>query len=463
MKSESRSEYWRTSIVPITLTSVQNRAAHAAAHSVAGVWNHAVDWVRGEWDSGNYQVSVYDCKKYLYTLPNEVRPVHSHSTAAVAFELFDAIKTYRENKKQNVRGVHAPWRHKNYRPITFTRNFGWRVNRDGRLMLSFGRGRSPVTLPVPVVTDPLSGESISAVLWGEIQLCWDRDARRWSLHVAVPTVSPVMLDPSRVVAIDEGIINSMTLAARQVDGSFDVAVINGREARSVKRLRNKSVGQLQRKLSRTQDGSRRHRKLRLAKKKVQARSNAQLRDFNHQVARKAANFAQAHDTGRIVVGDVRGIEQRTRQRRKKNPSTRQQLSQWERGTQEQLLAHKTGVKLTHIDESYSSQTCPACLARNRPSGRRYRCRVCTFICHRDAVGAINIWLKASFGMYVPIDPNTQIRVTYLRAVRRFVPTYKTRGSALNRAAISEAGCDAVNPGVSSAAEYCSVAHKGVAA
>ncbi|MHB8457247.1 MAG: hypothetical protein ACYDBS_06105, partial [Acidimicrobiales bacterium] len=56
------------------------------------------------------------------------------------------------------------------------------------------------------------------------------------------------------------------------------------------------------------------------------------------------------------------------------------------------------------------------LGDNRLSGRHYRCRVCEFTCHRDAVGAINILQKALHGQYVPIDPETHIRVTYLRAV-----------------------------------------------
>ncbi|MHB8190960.1 MAG: zinc ribbon domain-containing protein [Ferrimicrobium sp.] len=46
----------------------------------------------------------------------------------------------------------------------------------------------------------------------------------------------------------------------------------------------------------------------------------------------------------------------------------------------------------YLNESYSSQTCPGCLTRYRPSSRHYRCKnpVCGFSCHRDALGAINI-------------------------------------------------------------------------
>ncbi|MHB8296760.1 MAG: hypothetical protein ACYDH5_19540, partial [Acidimicrobiales bacterium] len=74
---------------------------------------------------------------------------------------------------------------------------------------------------------------------------------------------------------------------------------------------------------------------------------------------------------------------------------------------------------------------------------------CKFACHRDAVGGINILQKAIHGTYVPIDPETNIRVTYLRAVERWSPGQRKAhrkvqrrkaralGSAQNRASTGE--------------------------
>ncbi|WP_423783014.1 zinc ribbon domain-containing protein [Ferrimicrobium acidiphilum] len=104
-------------------------------------------------------------------------------------------------------------------------------------------------------------------------------------------------------------------------------------------------------------------------------------------------------------------------------SGRQQLSQWSRGRQERYLQDKTGLELDLLNESGSSKTCPACLTRNRSSGRHYQCKnpVCGFTCQRDALGEINILQKAIYGEYVPIRPDTTIRVTYLRSVQRWSP------------------------------------------
>lgn len=420
---------FRTAIVPVTLSAADYRRAHDACHVAAQVWNLCVGWVRAQWTLGpGHDPGKYDIQKFVSTISPADRPIHTHSAQAVAHDLAEAIQTYRSNRKAGMK-VRAPWRHKNYRPLTFTAGYGWRITPSGKLSLSLGRGRPQILLPIPVLADPTTGRNVPSSLWGTLQLCWDRDARRWSLHISVPTVLPPVLDPGKVCAIDEGIINPLTLAAYAPDSTeqkpvLDVLVINGREARAIKRERNKQVGSLTRAMSRTKPGSKKHARLARAKKKQKARGKARLRDHAHQTTRKAARFIQDHDTGRVVAGDVRGIEQNTRKKRRASRSTRQQISQWDRGTHEKYLAHKTGFPVEHINEAYTSQTCPACLTRNRPSGRNYRCRntTCGFTCHRDAVGAINILMLSTHnGVFTPIDPNTQIRVTYLRAVPRWSP------------------------------------------
>ncbi len=192
---------------------------------------------------------------------------------------------------------------------------------------------------------------------GEIKLCWDRQARAWYLHVAYKTQSfnalpqGGLLDPATVVvAIDPGVINSMTLAAPDGAGGFNVLVINGREIRSMKRFRNQ--------------------KLTAAKKRLQAKTDRTLRNANHHVAKHAAAFirnaATNPETGvvspvAIAMGDVRGIEQKTRTKRRASRSLRQQLSQWSRGQQDTYLVYKTGLKLDYVPEHGTTKTCPKCL------------------------------------------------------------------------------------------------------
>jgi hypothetical protein len=105
----------------------------------------------------------------------------------------------------------------------------------------------------------------------------------------------------------------------------------------------------------------------------------------------------------VRLGGQRSRIKKTRQRRSANRHQRQRLSQWERGVQERHLGVKTALEPEHINESNSTKTCPACGARNHPSGRDYRCTACSFACHRDAVGAINILQKALYGSTSPSE------------------------------------------------------------
>ena len=53
-----------------------------------------------------------------------------------------------------------------------------------------------------------------------------------------------------------------------------------------------------------------------------------------------------------------------------------------------------GVKFLHVEESYTSQTCPGCGHRHKTSSETYTCTECAFTQDRDIVGALNILLKA---------------------------------------------------------------------
>jgi putative transposase len=396
--------------------------AHQAYHKSGLLWNELVKFQKGYWRKVKTDPSIKELRAFMATLPAELLEIHSHSQQAIVDDLLDAVATYRENRQNGLK-VRAPWREKKYRPLTLTRNFGWRIAK-GALYLSLGLKRARIRLKAPELTDPLTGQAVPVALWGEIKLCWDRDARQWALHIAVPSSIPVRpapaaaIDPEKLVAIDEGIINPMTVA-RKTEGGFEVTVINGRAARAIKDRRNRSVAQLRSLMSKCTKGSLQWRRYNKALKAAYALARASLRNIDHQVSRKVARIVQDYAIGKITVGDVRGIEQKTNpseaRRCKTSRHQRRPLSQWSRGVQEDYLSYKTSLELEYVQEDFSSQTCLACLTRNRPKGRQYRCSGCGFTCHRDAVGAINIWNRAACGEYRRLDAGATISVLYLRA------------------------------------------------
>lgn len=418
------SKTWRVAVVPVKITGVDYRHAHDACHRAALLWNRLVTLFKGFWGTENRDPKQKELRHLMYGQAADLcLGLHAHTKQMLIDDLYEAVQTYRTNRNNGDEAARPPHREKNYRPLDFTAGYGWRETRDGRrIRLSFGKGYAPIILPKPTVTDPKTGEEIPSDEWGAIRLCWDINARQWSLHIAVPTDKARKGNPDITAAIDPGIINPMTVAVETGD-AYEVLVINGRHARAVKHYRNTRIATLQEKMDRCVKGSKRWRQLDAKRKKIEARTAGALRNADHQTTRKAADFIQAHDAGTIVIGDVREIEKNTRKDEEKRcrnkKRQRRRLSQWSRGKQEDLLEHKTGVSLEHVNEAYSSQTCPACLTRNHPSGRGYHCRNCGFTCNRDAVGAINILMHSQYGEYKPIDTNKPIHVTYLRATPLF--------------------------------------------
>lgn len=348
-------------------------------------------------------------------------------------DLEEAVKTYRTNRNNGDKNAKAPYRHHKYRPLDFTKDYGWRLSKTGTTInLSRGRGQENLTVPTPKIIDPKTGLEILPTQWGSIKLCWNRNRRQWTLHIAVPTGSPEQYQTGNILAIDEGIINPVT-AAVETNESYEILVVNGREARAARHYANTRIGKIQETMSRCVKGSRRWRKLGVKLRKAYAIAQGRVNNISNQTSKKTADFVTQHEVSHIIAGDVRGIEQRTFKNEKKrcrNPKTqRRRLSQWNRGQTETRLEHKTNITVEHINESYSSQTCPACLTRNHPNGRNYRCHYCGFTCHRDAVGALNILQKATYGYYKPIDTDKQIHVTYLRATPLITRKKRTLSNA----------------------------------
>ncbi len=418
----------RVARVRVWLHRGQYEQAHAAAHACALRWNELSEWLRSEWDSGRIPAKR-DLRAYGDSLG--LVGVHSHTRQGIADDLWEAIKSSR-SKRRNGGKARAPRHQKKYRPLAFSTQ-AWRV-RDSKLVLPFGTGAKDIVIPAPRFYDSASGELVQPEHWREMQLCWDVRERAWFLMIPYATIrNPLEAateeNPGIIVSVDEGIINSMTLATLTPDG-VEALVLNGRGIRSFKQERNKRVALLRSMQSRCQKHSRRYQRVGNAIKRCEARTERRLRNVDHNVAAKANAWirdkAIDKTTGevrpvRLVVGDVRGIEKNTQKKRRASRSTRQQLSQWSRGRQEKYLSEKTGLSLEHINEAYTSQTCPACGTRRKVAGRSYACKnpECGLVMHRDVVGAMNILTRATSGggdLSPCIGSDTTSVVKYQRAV-----------------------------------------------
>ena len=111
-------------------------------------------------------------------------------------------------------------------------------------------------------------------------------------------------------------------------------------------------------------------------------------------------MCEDNNIGTIVIGDLTGIRDNIDYGKRAN----QKLHQWAFGKLTQLISYKAkalGIKVEVINEAYTSQTCPKCGNRKKPTTREYKCK-CGFEYHRDGVGAINIRQKYLGCLGVPV-------------------------------------------------------------
>jgi len=143
-----------------------------------------------------------------------------------------------------------------------------------------------------------------------------------------------------------------------------------------------------------------------AVRKTEGKEQRWMRDINHKLSRQIVAHAHQQGVGVIRLERLAGIRRRISQRtldtartsrgakrqhaarknnRMKNTWTFFQLTQFIT-----YKAERLGIRVEQVDPAYTSQTCPACFARNKADDRRYVCGECGWMGHRDAVGATNI-------------------------------------------------------------------------
>lgn len=363
------------------------------------IYTATVDWHWRFYRRSGHWLSEYAMKRFLDATLGPSELLHAHSVDAATEDFYDACKTTRELRKQGI-DARFPYRRKHFRPTT------WKATairmRDGNLVLSCGRGREPVTVSLP---DSLKDANVR-----QAQLVYDVAGKRYNWHVCIEDGQEALPAPgNQTLAIDLGEIHPMAVANEQ----GEVIIFTARRLRALNQYRNRRHASIDERLARCQKGSRLWKRLRRRKSFLLARNKRQRRDVEHKVTRAVTDYAVSQSASRVVVGDIRDIASGKRLQTK----SQQKISNWSHGQQVSYLRYKLAahsIRLERQDEAYSSQTCCACGARNKPNGRNYHCRRCGFVGHRDANGAVNLESKALFGEFGHVFPSS---TKYLRAFR----------------------------------------------
>jgi putative transposase len=147
-------------------------------------------------------------------------------------------------------------------------------------------------------------------------------------------------------------------------------------------------------------GSRRWRRVEHSTRRQLRTLRHQLHDIAHKTTTRLVSTLHQAGVQTLVIGDVRDL----RQGLDYGPAANQKIHQMVSGQTRFLLTYKAervGMAVALQEESYMSQSCPACGKRNKPGGREYRCS-CGFRYYRDGVGGWNIR-----GKYLGIFPSNR--------------------------------------------------------
>jgi putative transposase len=328
--------------------------------------------------------------------------LQAHSIDAAQQGFHKACKTARTNKREGNGKPRFPFKRKWFR-TTVWKQSGIR-QQDNDLLLSRAKGHSPICV------DFHTEGTIR-----EVRLVYDRKHHAHFWHFVIEDgIVPILVENGVTAAIDMGEIHPVAIT----DGQ-EVCILSCRELRSVAQQTNKELEHLQKKLSRCTKGSRRSKRLMIAKHDMLARQSRRRRDMMHKVSRETVKWCQEKNVGTLAIGDVRDVADKTVAKKKSNRVTRQKVSNWPHGTVRKYIGYKsTGAGITvhdQVPEHYTSQTCLKCGCRYKPNGRIYRCPNCGFTFPRDGVGSANILSRFVHGELGKVLPTI---VKYRKPFRR---------------------------------------------
>ena len=345
------------------------------AHEAGRVYSKVVSLMRKVKKKKGFWLSKASVRKYMRLRGYNL---HSQTIQVIIDSYFDALKSYFRVVKSNP-DAKPPKRTPHYFKVRWIQN--GITFKDGVVRLSNGKGTLPILL-----------KSDACPVY--VELYFQRGSYYFSLVYKVQ-VSPKR-ETGKSVAIDMGEIHPIV----SHDGNQTI-IYNGRALRAIKQYINKFKAHIQSKMDRCVKRSNRWYRLKRIKNKILAKLNAQLRDAAHKVTSRFISDCIKAKADTIVIGKLKGIRNRAKFSKKSN----QKIHQWAFARIQSMIAYKAelaGLHVKFVSEAYTSQTCPPCGNRKKPTNRNYKCNHCGFEYHRDGVGAINIWNKVSGFILSPV-------------------------------------------------------------
>lgn len=388
------------------------------------IWNKVLEIAKSyNLDNNGKWIS----KGKLYKELKNIFPMHSQSVQMIADKYLSARDGAHQAIVKGYKNKY-PWRRKkNFNTQWKDKSFVFDY-KSRALTLSLGIWASKRQTPIEVRLPKDIVKKLAGVerLFGhdaisQVELCYDNGLFLCITYSDGSDV-PQHNDFTATAGVDLGEIHS--IAACSTNGNS--VIITGRKLRSIHRLRNKQLRSISKAQAKCTKGSRRWKKLQRKKQYVLSKSKHQVAYKTHEITKNFVDWCVENKIGKVYCGDPEGCQRNTSGRKKKNRTENkkkirkrkvaQKLSNWNFGKIKDYLKYKlsnVGIEFEVISEAYSSQTCPVCGQRHKPSGRNYRCK-CGYKAHRDVHGAHNILSLGLNGHFEKVCDFEKQKPKYLR-------------------------------------------------
>ena len=392
--------FYRTEILKIERQPIFSDINAASAD----VWNECCtlmrlyQWQRGYGHAHSDFYIGEACEGWIDKHLSKTHPLHSQSRQQIRARYFKSWWSYAALKKSGgLKNPKPPKKEKQYMTTQWKKSAITFVEDNGNkhLRLSMGIGRPKLEIPLPKNFNMSKAEHIATI---ELKYTYGQ----WELHFSYRYEIQTTEIGEGIVGVDIGEIHPIV----SHDGT-DTRIFNGRYIRSLYRLRNKVLAEFSQTLSRCKRHSKRWWRLTRRKWKRIKKIDNQIKDALHQQTTRFVKYCEVKGIGTIILGDLTGIRDTINYGKRAN----QKLHQWAFSKVTELITYKAkalGIKVERINEAYTSQTCPKCGRRKKPTHRNYTCP-CGFQYHRDGVGAMNMRKKylGCLGDPVVADMGTQ--------------------------------------------------------
>ncbi len=385
----------RTHVLKIETQPIHSKINAASAD----VWNECLklmDWY--QWQRGyphahdDFWIGS-DCEGWMDKQLSKSQPLHSQSIQDVRKRYFKSWKSFWTLKQRGgIQTPKPPTKQKSFMTTRWLKSairFHDNSPFGKQVVLSMGKGREALTIPLPSGFDMSKADAIAT-----IDLCYKHG--QWELHFTCNLTIENLEAGNGIMGVDLGEIHPIVCH----DG-LHTHIFNGRYIRSLYRLRNKVIAGFNAKIDRCKRGSKQWWRLVKRKWKRINRIDNQIKDALHKHTDTFVALCQRNHIGVVVLGDLTGIRDAIDYGCKAN----QKLHQWPFAKLSDMIADKckvVGIKVKQVSEKHTSQTCPSCGKRHKPSNRNYKCK-CGFEYHQDGVGAINIRKKYQGHFGAPVE------------------------------------------------------------